>query len=141
MNTVDIDTKVVSSHGDIITYGEHCQRLAAYIEEVKEKALLLTQRNPELTEYIQSLKLVFLEELYIEGTTCFYFVSVESPYSVDVPFRPNKIGKWANSTGVDENGHPTLYYGFVYFVGIISIIRGSRARERQSGHGKGTSTL
>ena len=50
MKIVGADTKVMSRHGDIITYEEHCQRLVAFTEEVKEKALQLTQRNTELSE-------------------------------------------------------------------------------------------
>src|SRR5689334_6701223 len=107
-----MDAKVASSHGAIITFEEHCQRLATFVEEMKDKALLLTQRNLELSDYIQSLKLVFLEELYMDDTRCFYFLTVQSPYSVDMPDHPDKIGEWANSVGVDENGYPKLYFDF-----------------------------
>jgi hypothetical protein len=115
MKTVGIDTKVVSSHGDIITYKEHCQRLATYLEEIKEKALLLTQRNPELTQYIRSLELFFGEELLIEDKTCFYFVSIGSRYYMDELFPTDESAEWTYSTVIDENGYPKLDYDFLIF--------------------------
>jgi len=115
MKTLGIDSKVTSSHGDVITYKEHCQRLATYLEEIKEKALLLTQRNPELTQYIRSLELFFGEELYIEDTTCLYFVSIGSRYYMDEIFPDDESGEWTYSTVIDENGYPKLDYDFLIF--------------------------
>ncbi len=116
MKILDIDTKVVSGRGDIITFEEHCQRLATYIEEIKEKALPLTQSNPELTEYIRSLKLFRPPMLYIEDNTCFYCVSVGIPHILEQEAAVNDgtIGLWFTSTGLDENGHPKLYHDYIY---------------------------
>ncbi len=117
MKTVGKDFKVVSSYGDIVTYEEHCQRVAAYIEEIKEKALQLTQRNPELSEYIRSLKPVFGKELYIENTTCFKFVTLQSPYveitPPEMPLTPDEMNRQFGSSGLNENGYPILYYDFL----------------------------
>lgn len=121
MKIVGADTKVVSSKGDIVTYDEHCQRLVAFTGEIKERALQLTQRNYELTEYIRSLKPVFGKELYIENTTCFTFVTVQSPYVEITPpemsLPLDEMRRKFGSTGLDENGYPILYYDFLSILG------------------------
>ncbi len=117
MKIVGMDTKVVSSRGDIITYEEHCQRVITYTEEIKEKALQLTVSNPELSEYIRLLKPVFSKELYIEDTTCYMNATIQSPYEeITLPQMPlplEEMRKNFSSTGLDENGHPILYYSFL----------------------------
>lgn len=43
------NTLVASSHGDIVTYAEHCPRLDAYLEEIMSQARELTAGNKSLS--------------------------------------------------------------------------------------------
>ena len=67
------EIKVVSSYGEIVTYEEHCKRLAEYLEEIKREAVKLTwsmahrsQMRVTLT-YLLALRKNFLSRGTMSG--------------------------------------------------------------------------
>ena len=102
------DIQVVSSYGAVVTYDEHCKRLAEYLEEIKREAVGLTNANASLTSYILQLKLVFgglllKEEQYY----CYYYIKSKRRIRT-VPLKDN----WTSRKPLDENGHPILSFDF-----------------------------
>jgi hypothetical protein len=47
-------TIVKSSHGDLVTYGEHCRRVDEYLQQIKAEVTELTSANKSLTSYLAS---------------------------------------------------------------------------------------
>ncbi len=102
------DIKVVSSFGEVVTYDEHCKRLAEYLEEIKREALELTKANTSLTTFIQQLQLVF-GGLLLKEELCYYYFCIESKKRKrTIPPKDS----WTSWRRLDENGHPILSFDF-----------------------------
>ncbi len=102
------DIQVVSSYEEIVTYEEHCKRLAQYLEEIKREAVEYTKANASLTTVIQQLQIVY-GGLLLKEEQCNYYFCIESEKRKrTIPPKES----WTSWTRLDENGHPVLSFDF-----------------------------
>ncbi len=102
------EIKVVSSYGEIVTYEEHCKRLAEYLEEIKRVAVELTKSNTSLSTFIQQLQLIF-GGLLPKGEQCYYYFCLESKKRKrTIPPKDT----WMSWVHFNENGYPVLAFDF-----------------------------
>lgn len=102
-------TMVVSSHGDVITYKEHCRRMDAYLDTIKSEATAFTASNRSLTSFITQLRLVH-GSLSCDSTSCHFRQVLVSKASASALTRDDSSNA---SAGLDDSGRPALYYAFL----------------------------